>query len=142
MDGYFAYFERHRDMLRSAGPPQLLHDDANISNVIFDEELKLRALIDFDDATVAPAEEEYWNMAFELLDEPGCTRDVIKHWLKGHYAFDDPEALIRLKLSEVYWNLFCMTEDLSWRSQRTSRREAAEDFRENFVENRLQDWFS
>lgn len=142
VDHLETYWDDHHHMLRTSSAPVLVHNDANVSNVIFSRELRLQALIDFDDCEIAPVETEYWNMTFELLDEknpPSLTE--IKGWLRGHYEFEDPSALVRLKLDEVYWNLFSMVEDLSWRSKRTSRAEAQTDYREIFEQDSLLDWF-
>lgn len=137
-----AYWAENRHMLYTSHAAVLIHNDANVSNVIFSRDLRLNALIDFDDCDVAPAETEYWRITFELLDEENPpSLNEIKGWLRGYYEFDDPGALVRLKLDEVYWNLFCMVEDLSWRSKRTSRAEAQTDYQEIFVENSLRDWF-
>ena len=142
VDHFAAYWDENHDMLLTSSPPVLVHNDANITNVIFTKDLKLSALIDFDDCELAPVETEYWNMTFELLDEKNPpSLNEIKGWLRRYYEFEDPNALVRLKLDEVYWNLYSMVEDLSWRSKRTSRAEAQIDYQEIFAENSLLDWF-
>ncbi len=142
VDHFEAFWNENHHMLRTSSAPVLVHSDANVSNVIFTRDLRLQALIDFDDCEIAPVETEYWNVTFELLDEKNPpSLNEIKAWLRGYYEFEDPNALVRLKLDEVYWNLFCMVEDLSWRSKRTSRAEAQTDYQEIFVKDSLQDWY-
>jgi len=142
VDHFEAYWVENRNMLYTSSTPVLIHNDANVSNFIFSHDRRLNALVDFDDCEVAPVENEYWNITFELLNlENPPALNEIKHWLWGHYEFDDSYALVRLKLDEVYWNLFCMVEDLSYRSKRSSRADAQTAYREIFVENSLRDWF-
>jgi aminoglycoside phosphotransferase (APT) family kinase protein len=137
------YWSHNRDFINAAAPPVLIHGDANISNVLFDDKLNLTAIIDLDDCEVAPVEVEFWNMTFELMDEqPSPNLEQIKLWFRGFYDFNEAGSLTRLKLGEVYWNLYCLVEELSWRSKRTCREEAATDYQEIFVEDSLRDWFS
>ena len=137
-----AYWVENHGMLQTSSAPVLIHNDANVSNFIFTRDLRLRAVIDFDDCDIAPVESEYWNITFELLDDanPPSLKEI-KSWLKGYYEFEDPYALVRLKLDEVYWSLFSMVKDLSWKSKRTARREAETGYQEIFVDNSLRDWF-
>lgn len=142
VDDLEAYWAENHHMLRTSYTPVLIHNDANVSNVIFSRDLRLNAVIDFDDCDVAPAEAEYWNITFELLGgENPPSINEIKGWLRGYYEFEDLGALVRLKLDQVYWYLFSMVEDLSWRSKPTSRAEAHTDYQEIFLENSLRDWF-
>lgn len=142
VDQLEAYWLEHHQMLYTSSAPLFVHNDINLTNVIFSRDLRLSALIDFDDCDIAPVETEYWNIVFELLDEENPpTLSEIKNWLRGYYEFDDPSALIRLKLDEIYWYLFSMVEELSWKSRRTARRSAKTDYQDIFVDNALQDWF-
>lgn len=122
----------------------LVHGDFNAGNVIFDQG-RLQAIIDFDDACLAPREIEYWCMLDVLTEPPfGLSLADAKRWIAPNYSFANPATrtevaggstdtraavVARRQANEIDWLLRCLLEPPTWLETEDPLEQAWRDWR-------------
>ena len=134
--------ETYIDSLFQAAPAALVHNDINWSNVIVDNGA-LTALVDFDDAEIAPPEEDNWAL-FKMLLEKGEASHTAMKWID-----DSSAGLTKLEgfrarslLRQVYEILWSATTHYSWESPSDALTKAEELYRDTFERRVFEEWFS
>ncbi len=130
------------DSVFQAAPPAIVHNDLNWSNVIANNG-KLAALIDFDDAEIAPPEEDYWAL-FRMLVEKGESSHVAMKWIAELSAGLTQQEGFRERclLRQIYEMLWSGTTHYSWQTASGARADAENLYRDTFERKVFDKWFS
>ena len=135
-------FEACVDSVFRAAPPAIVHNDINWSNVIV-KDGDLVALLDFDDAKIAPPEDDYWAL-IRMLVEKGESPRIAMNWID-----DLSPGLTKLEgfrerclLRQVYEILWNATTHYSWESASSALAEANAQFHDTFERRVFDSWFS
>ena len=135
-------FEADVDSVFKAPLPVLVHNDINWSNIIV-KDGNVAALLDFDDAEIAPPEEDYWAL-IRILVEQGDSPRVAMNWIEelspGLTKLEGfRERCLLRQIYEILWNV---TTHYSWDTASSALAEANVQFCDTFERRVFDSWFS